>query len=229
MKRLPLFFALVLISLFLLPACHKDNGGGTQSSVGNPVDSIRNHITQTMLDSLKKFGMHIYDGKTPPIVAGIYHLDRDSCVFDNVPKTDTPLYEQGRIIDSYKYRFSKQDNATQTIRFDRKDDNGLDAASNSLGYITGSDNNFTIFSFESVTGGPSPHTEVKIISGQVSPAGIANFQSGLYLLTTQDPSHSVPVGTIRVFVDEDGVADATTVYSIKPPAQSRTYKESFLE
>lgn len=126
--------AIISICLILLTACHKDSGGGGQRNIGDNPDSIRNVITHSLIDSLRKWGMNIYDGKTPPIVAGIYDMDPDSCIFDNWQPKDNLGNRQGVIIPSYIYQFTKQDNTRMTIRFDRKlDQGGGDAASNTLG------------------------------------------------------------------------------------------------
>jgi hypothetical protein len=137
-------------------------------------------------------------------------LDRDSCIFDDLPK-DSGDNTKGIIFAPYTYRFSKQNNATQSIQVDRKDITGRDAASNSEGYISGSGNNFTIFALEKITG-LLAHTEIKIISGQLAPSGIANCQVAFYLLSKDKSYRYTPVGTTRIFVDQDGMAERITAY-----------------
>lgn len=210
MKIITPMLAVILISSSFFCACKKNNSGGGQNNNSYSPDSIRNLVSQSLIDSLKKWGMQIYDGKTPPDVAGIYHLDPDSCIFDNAPN-DSADNQKGLTISPYKYRFSKQDNSTQAILVDRKDDSGIDVASNSEGYIAGSGNNFTIFALEKVAAAVS-HTEIRIISGQVTSSGISNFQTAFYLLSKENNYHYIPIGTIRIYVDKDGMAERITEY-----------------
>lgn len=204
----------VLISL--LPSCKKSNGGNEVTNGNNFSDSIRNIVPQQIIDSLRNWGMKINDGLTPPSIAGIYLENRDSCEFDNSGGNYT-----GRIFDSYKFRFSNQDKSKLTLEMDIKDvgyssDNASDSSAT---FISGSGNRFTIFAQEKGVESGIGYTELAICSGEISAAGILNFQYSIYLKNkVGDPYNAVlmSVGSSRIFTNADGPAVPAATFSIEP-------------
>ncbi len=174
---------------------------------------INTVLTPGILDTLKSHGSVINDGLTPPSLNGIYLVDPNYCTFDN--SGDNRAYS---LFDSYKYQFYNQNNATYAIQVNYKDINGGDAGSDvSSTYISGSGTLFTIYAQTTGIEDGINYTSLQIISGQIGALGVTNFQLSDYLVSKGDDSSGVlePVGSTRIFTDEDGLSDTQTTFSIK--------------
>jgi len=172
-------------------------------------------ITPAVLNVLQTNGTVINSGLTPPNISGIYLLSPDYCSFDNSGNNLS-----GRIFDDYKYQFTNQDNNSFAINVNYKDvaAGGTDAGSDvAATYITGSGNAFTIIAQLSGTSNGIPYTSLEILSGTVTANGIANFQKSEYLESKgSDPSNLLePVGSTRIFEDQDGLSATQTTFSVK--------------
>ena len=217
-----------LLALSIFPACKKSNTGGGNSNTdkgngNNFSDSIINIVPQPVIDSLRSWGMSIYDGQQPPTLSGKYLVATDSCVFDNSGSN-----RAGRLFDQYLYTFSNENTTGSTIRVSSKalnDPNGdTETATDSTAtFIAGTGNYFTIFAQEKGTVttpyGASTYTELNIISGQLTSAGIAHLEYALYMQSKNDPLNQlIPVNTSRIFQDGDpnGLAAHTTLSSLPP-------------
>ncbi len=234
MKKIIAILCTGILCFSLIPGCKKSNAGPgtpantdstTASTTGNNFsDSIKNIVPQPIIDSLRSWGMTIYDGQQPPTLSGSYLVVTDSCVFDN-----SGYNEAGRLFDEYQYTFSAENLSKLTITLSAKaidDPNGdTDAAVDSTAtFLAGTGNSFTIFAQvkgAATTGyGTSTYTEINIVSGQIASDGIAHFQFAIYMQQKDDPSNQlIGVNTSRIFVDGDPdglarqVTNATTSFS----------------
>lgn len=206
-----------------LPACKKSGGSNNGNPGNNFSDSIRSIIPQPIIDSLRKWGLDINDGKTPPAIAGIYLLSPDSCEFDN-----SGYNTAGEIYDDYKIRFSQQDNTQLSIRVDRKDvGSDSDYASDSVAtFISGNGNYFTVFAQEKGVESGVAYTSLGIYSGQITSSGIVGFQLAHYLKSKDpDPGNVlISVGSTRIFTNAGGPAVPVGTFGIDPVMHQRSFR-----
>jgi len=147
----------------------------------------------------------IYDGVTPPNVEGAYYMDPEI------------LTGSSRSSDSYgdhylsEYqRFSNQDMKKNTINLVRVQGGGLEWMKGAGAFISGSENNFTIyFDMEGEVSGV-PVKEAIVVSGTKTAEGVQNLSWGFVLKEKGDDPYGnvVEVGTYRIFTDEDGLSEA---------------------
>jgi hypothetical protein len=172
-------------------------------------------VTPAIIASVESHGTIIYDGLTPPLINGIYLLSPDSCIFD-----DSGYNYAGTLFDDYKFQFSSQDNTASTVTFAFKDIKvGTDAGSNSTAtYISGTASSFTVFSENSAVSNGVSNVQLSIISGVLQNGYIQNLQWASYLVSKgNDPNNVLePVGSIRIFVDEDGESGTQQSFSLPP-------------
>ena len=212
--------AVAMLIILACTSCHKASTVTpvTTGALGSNYPTVLNTIvTPAQIDTLKKHGLVINDGTTPPVVNGIYYLSPDSCIYDNSSAN------AGKIFSGYQYQFLNQDNTkyTLTVNYSNAivggDDSGTDGAAT---YISGNGQYFTVFA--QVTGELSGVTykELQVLSGQLITGGVKKFQwSFLMVSKTSDPGNAavVPVGTIRIFEDGDGTSELqTTLNAINP-------------
>lgn len=221
MRQIVKAFLCVIVLFSLLQACKK-SGGGDSTTGNNFSDSIRSIISQPIIDSLRKWGLNINDGNTPPSVTGIFLLHPDSCIFDN-----SGYNTAGEIYDDYKIRFSQQNNSKLTIRVDRKDvGSDADNASDSIAtFISGNGNYFTIFAQEKGVESGIGYTSLDIYSGQITAAGIAGFQLAHYEKSKDpDPGNVlISVGSSRIFMNSGGPAQSVSTFSVDPIMQQHVF------
>ena len=153
--------------------------------------------------------MPIYDGDTPPNIEGCYVVS--TCVLDySTLWYDDPGWDT--YVDHY-VKFSNQDMVNNTVDYESAQFATYTSYDYSLdSYVSGKDNNFTVF-FNIVGDygdGVTTYKMAYAISGTISENGIINYYDGFYMQEKNDPyEYLVPVGTIRVFKDMDGLAART--------------------
>lgn len=198
-----------------LAACKKDK---KDTTLGNTYPKALNAIvTPDILQSLKTNGAVIYDGLTPPTINGIYLFQPSYCTFDN-----SGANTKGGIYDSYKMKFTNQDNTSNTISFEYLNvSQDLDSGSDeNATFVTGTDDKFTVFARVTGIAAGINITALKIVSGQKTSTGVASMQYYVYLISKgNDPDHQLePVGSTRMFVDADQVSEPQSIFSLPKPA-----------
>ncbi|MBS1496233.1 MAG: hypothetical protein JSU03_00975 [Bacteroidetes bacterium] len=189
--------AFLLINAMLLTSCKKDSAPGTPAQAFPA--PIVNIAPQSMIDSLVARGATIYSGTTPPIVNGIYLMTPDSCTYDNSPSNSA-----GSIYADYKFRFSGQDNAAFTLTVEQKAiATGVLNAAPVATYISGSGNNFSIFTLRNQSAAGIQGEIFNVFSGTLTSTGIKGLQNVLYVRSKgADPYNLLAVaGTVRVFIN----------------------------
>lgn len=199
------FNVLVLCLLLLLASCSKkksDDGSGLSQS-------IQNFVPQSVIDSMRVWGLAINEGSTPPDITGIYNVSPVLCTYDNSGGNRANTY-----FDNYRFRFHDQDNTNLTIAIDYKDLRGGDTASGVGSFIAGSGNNFTVFVDQKGISYGISYESIGFYSGIKTSSGIQNFQFAIYWKQKgPDPSNQlVPVGTSRIFKDADDFSESLITY-----------------
>lgn len=201
------YYLVFLAVLFCVLSCSKkhDNDGLSQD--------IKNFVPQAVIDSMRKWGLMIYEGKTPPTVAGIYNFSRNYCTFDNSGFNRANTY-----FSDYRLRFRDQNNSELTIALDYKALSVQDTASGVGSFIAGTDNNFTVFvDVKGVLTGVD-YKGITFFSGTKTSTGIKSLQWGYYIKEKgPDPTNLLAkAGTSRIFIDQDSFSDINANYRVAP-------------
>jgi hypothetical protein len=206
----PYFFCL-LAGILAIASCKK-GGRESPATLGNSYPAALNSvITPAILAALQSDGAVIHDGLAPPVVNGIYLLHPTYCIFDNSGQGAV-----GFVFDDYKLAFSNQNNAAATISFDFKDVGGTDAGATATGtFISGSGNNFTVFSKNTATTSGVSNVRLTIVSGMLENGYIQNLQLATYLVSKgADPNDALePAGTTRIVNDQDGISPVQSTFA----------------
>ena len=197
------FFALLLlvVSALGLASCRKTDEPGYRYNLPAGVQRI---VPADLIDTLRRKGMIIHEGVTPPALDGVFRLSPCELLTPYGPE-DT--WRRGKVIPDYKYRFYDQSADKLAIKIDNKQPAGNDASQGLGAFVAGSDQAFTIFAEVSGRTGNATYTHLAVLSGELTPQGIRNFQYAFLLKDKNDPDNDlIAVGKTRVWRDGDGLA-----------------------
>ncbi|PQA56359.1 hypothetical protein C5O19_18650 [Siphonobacter curvatus] len=186
-------------------------------------DQINTVVPKWAIDSVRRNGMILYEGKTPPSFEGFFfqaphHLTGSNLSGDKI----------GEEFQEYTYGFLNQNNQALTVDMKGKSENGLDNFIGSGAFVSGNGNHFTVFlesngkteSFGSV----ASYQAFQIFSGEITSTGVRNLQNAFILTNKDDPDRILIVsGGCRVFKDSDGFSERTAGFR-----QSRVSKSTLL-
>lgn len=202
----------ILLPIFVLSviifSCKKDKEKNPLGA-GYP-QALSKVLTPVIIDSLQSRGVTVNRGLTPPVINGIYYLSPNSCSYDNAWTKSA-----GKFFSPYKLQFSNQNNGT-SIAYAYKSVSGNDTGGDANAFITGSGDAFTVYaqipgSVDSV----STYTNLVVISGTVKNGIINNLKQAQYLSSKNDRyNRVVPVGTMRIYADNDGTTGGLSTFSI---------------
>jgi len=102
---------------------------------------ISDIIPVSYLNELKRLGIPIYEGTTPPVVNGAYYISPLICAATNIPNDQ---YGPGSIFSDAIIRFSNQNNNTYDIDIETKHD-GTSYSNSIETAITGFGRYFTVY------------------------------------------------------------------------------------
>ena len=194
--------------------------------------SIQNIVPPALLDTLKKKGMTIHEGQVPPNLEGIFHESPNVLMSQAFPGD----YPVGELFADYHYRFYGQNTKTGAINLDYKslpEEDSLDFTVGKGAYVAGAGNFFTLFAESKGESYRIPYSSLTVISGEITPQGIRNFQLGFIMKSKDGDLDNVQilgVGQGRVFKDEDGITERIGQYrlAVLPSGKSLSTKHSIV-
>lgn len=206
MNKILLFLTLASLIIF---SCKKDKENNPLGD-GYP-QALNKVITPVIIDSLHKRGVTVNSGLTPPVINGIYYLIPNYCTYDNA-------WTKGAGITyiPYKLQFSNQNNGNTSIVYAYKSISGTDTGGDANAFITGSGDAFTVYAqIPGSVDSLSTYTDLVVISGTIKNGIIGHLQQAKYLTSKNDRyNRVVPVGTMRIYVDNDGTTGGLSTFSI---------------
>jgi len=223
MKKLNLFFIAAAVVVLAASSCGKGEkvAPKTDPKLGSNYPEVLNTIvTPAMIDTLKSHGLVINSGTTPPTVNGVFLQAPNVCIYDNVSPN------AGRIFTNYEYQFLNQDNSKYTLTVNYSNaivgagDSGTDGAAT---YIAGNGNLFTVFAEVTGTLNGVTYKELQVLTGEVQPAGLKNFQWAFLMVSkSEDPGDKkvAKVGTIRIFDDQDKFSEKQGTFTTSSIGQN---------
>lgn len=211
MKHYPLI-TILFCFLALTISCKKESNANDEEGLSQ---AIKNFVPQSVIDSMRKWGLKVNEGRRPPLIEGIYNVSPNICQFDNSGYNRT-----GNTFADYRFRFRAQNNEKLTISLDYKALNAADSAIGVGSFIAGSDDDFTVFVNASGVQEGISYKQIGFYSGTKTQNGIMNLQHGFYFTEKgPDPNNKlVKVGTSRIFHDSDNSSEPNVFFR---PATAR--------
>ena len=181
---------------------------GNQLIANGLTADINNLVPQSIIDEMKRLGMPINTGVTPPTLNGVYNVAPFILVNSNIVND----YAIGTLFQDMHIQFSQQDNSRLTLRVDYVNlwagivySSGYGVAS----FIVGSGKTFTVFVkvLDTRTSGETADL-VYVLSGSVEANSISNFYFANFMLDNHGyTSVYMKNGEGRVIYDSDGVSE----------------------
>jgi hypothetical protein len=196
---------LLLLFMLSMSSCKKKADDPT-TGFSEQINTI---APKAIIDTLRKNGMIIHEGRVPPTFEGIYLFDNNILVSSSLTSDD-----YGDRYASYKYRFYAQDNQALTIKLDYKAIGVFDEAQGKGAFVSGNGSRFTAFVQVKGSTHGVEYEALDVYSGEVTATGIRQLQKS-FVMTKKgsDPSEKlVPVGTYRIFRDDDGFSTLANSY-----------------
>ena len=165
-------------------------------------------IPENLRDQIQAF-MPIYTGVTPPNVEGVFYINPTIVVYCS--DYGNGGYAPGEEKNSIKVRFTNQTTRLNTIEIEQDEEN-VGTSGKQTVYISGKDNNFTVYyCYESVNKGVTA-TLAAVISGTKTAAGIKDCYYAMSLIDKTDDQSMVFMtkNAYRIFKDGDGLSEYTT-------------------
>lgn len=218
MKNIQKLAVLLLLCPLVMAACKKNKSDDTPAGPLGPnyPQALNNIVTPAIIDSLKKDGMVINAGLTPPAINGIFLFSPTYCIFDNSGDN-----RKGDYFDTYKLQFQNQNTTQYTVSFSYKDVNSNlnSAADNNATYISGQNNLFTVFAQSKGVERNINYTSLDVVSGQAQNGSMKNMVWSHYMVSKEGDAGNtilVRVGSTRIFNDQDGTSDSQTTFDAMP-------------
>lgn len=214
MKKL--VFALFALSVLIVSCSKKDDASAQQKKIDNI-------IPEKYLDTLKKLGITIYTGTTPPNVEGIYSISPVKSLASNVPG-DVP---GSTFFANAKVKFYEQNNTDFDIKVLGRSILNINDSSLSTA-ISGSGNNFSVYGKLRTYSGANTAVFGVVISGELDGTSIKNFVWGLINIDdSQDPGHAfIKEGQARLQYDIDYTSASTPSLRLSSTQSDKTLKFS---
>lgn len=205
MKKL--FTAAAIVMLFVT-ACKKDQAGPSDEEI--LTDKIEDIIPAQYLDTLKKLGLTINLGTTPPDVQGIYDFKPLKLEKSNRPSDAANMFFANAKVKLYNQ--STTDFGIQLLgkNFIAANDTSLVTA------ISGSGNNFTIYGKVKAVRLNSTQYAIfaLIISGTKEGNSLKNIKYGLINIDNSmaESGYFIEQGQGRIIYDTDFISETNTVF-----------------
>ncbi len=172
-------------------------------------DGLSNNIhlllSDENLDALDNLGFPVYEGYNPPNFENIYIASPLA-----LKSTTISNDEIGKIYGDLRIQFYNQSNTNLTVSVKR-----LQGGSEGIGngsFISGTDNEFSVFTKLHSTSSDSESLLLIACSGRLSDDGISNFHYALLMVDDYGDPNDVLIenNTGRLFYDEDRFSEVIT-------------------
>lgn len=188
----------------------------------NETTTINDVVPPTIQDKMKPY-ITVHNGKTPPNIEGVYYIDPMSTVFCEDYK-DGHGYAPGDIVNSIYLRFTKQDNSKLSVEYEAKNANSTDTSTGTGAFISGSNNDFTVYLNTTGISDGITYKTALVISGTKTTSGISGLRYAFVMVEKgADPNSTMmKTGFFRVFDDKDGLAVNSTWTDTKAFIQDKS-------
>ena len=207
MKRTIYALYTVVCALFVMVSCSKSDSEEKQVKTSNfdiPTEA-KAIIPEEFIGKMAAKGMTINEGTNPPNIEGIFATGILKMIYTSLNYDPFPI---GKEIESYRFKFYEQRGTKIKTDYINEDILANDQATGRGTIISGNGNKFTAYLDMDITDVEIKTRDVSVLSGEITPEGIKNFQYAfLKMEKTGDFSERmVPVGTIRIWISKDKLA-----------------------
>lgn len=207
MKRIIYTFCVAIGALLAISCSKSENSVEKQvkTSGFNIPAEAKAIIPEELIGKIAANGMTINEGTNPPNIEGIFATGILKMIYTSLNYDTFPI---GKEIESYRFRFYEQRGTKIKTDYINEDILANDQATGRGTIISGNGNKFTAYLDMNITDIEIKTRDVSVLSGEITPEGIKNFQYGfLKMEKTGDFSkRMVPVGTIRIWISKDKLA-----------------------
>ena len=207
MKRIIYTFCVAIGTLLAISCSKSENSVEKQvkTSGFNIPAEAKAIIPEEFIGKMAANGMTINEGTNPPNIQGIFATGILKMIYTSLNYDTFPI---GKEIESYRFKFYEQRGTKIKTDYINEDILTNDQATGRGTIISGNGNKFTAYLDMDITDIEIKTRDVSVLSGEITPEGIKNFQYGfLKMEKTGDFSkRMVPVGTIRIWISKDKLA-----------------------
>jgi hypothetical protein len=199
MKTTNLLLVTIALTSILWISCKKDDDNEDGLS-----EEIHNIVPDAIIDKMKDNGMPIHEGKNPPSIENIYHLNPCILVSSTVSDKEDTV---GREFADGRIKLYEQDNETLTIKVIERY-----GSSSGIGYgsfLSGSGNKFSVFAKSMNYDEGDSCSTIIVYSGTNTMQGIRDLYYCIYMVNNYDNPHEqwIEEGTGRILKDGDGMSE----------------------
>ena len=203
MKRVMYALSAGVFALIALVSCTKsDSNEPKRFDIPAEAKAI---IPEEYIAKMNANGMTINEGTNPPNIEGIFATGILEMIYTSL---ENDSYSVGKEIDSYRFKFYEQKGTKVRTDYINESITANDQARGRGTIISGNGNKFTAYLDMDITDLEIKTRDVSVLSGEITPQGIKDFQYGfLKIEKTGDTSNRmVPEGTIRIWVSQSKLA-----------------------
>ena len=201
MKRIIYTFCVAIGTLLAISCSKSENSVEKQvkTSGFNIPAEAKAIIPEEFIGKMAANGMTINEGTNPPNIQGIFATGILKMIYTSLNYDTFPI---GKEIESYRFKFYEQRGTKIKTDYINEDILANDQATGRGTIISGNGNKFTAYLDMDITDIEIKTRDVSVLSGEITPEGIKNFQYAfLKMEKTGDFSERmVPVGTIRIWI-----------------------------
>jgi hypothetical protein len=172
-------------------------------------EEAKNIIAEKYIAIMADNGMTINEGKNPPDIQGIFATDSLELFYTSL-KNDLAI---GYKVPSYRYKFYGQDGIQVKTDYIQEAPSSDDNATGKGTALSGSGNKFTAYIEQKGSAKGATYRQATVLSGEITPQGIKDFQWGFCILEKEDPDNKLmQVGGVRIWKDKGKLAKKKTKF-----------------
>ncbi|WP_424651844.1 hypothetical protein [Capnocytophaga gingivalis] len=202
MRRLVYAFCAAVCALFVMVSCSKsDKNEPKRFDIPSEAKAI---ISEDFIAKMAANGMTINEGTNPPNIEGIFATGVLKMIYTSLEK-DFPI---GVEIESYRFKFYDQVGTKVKTDYVNEAFINEEQATGRGTIISGNGNKFTAYLDMNIIDSGIKTRDVSVLSGEITPNGIKNFQYGFLKIEKIGDTRNklVPEGTIRIWVSKNKLA-----------------------
>ena len=203
MKRIIYTFCVAIGTLLAISCSKSENSVEKQvkTSGFNIPAEAKAIIPEEFIGKMAANGMTINEGTNPPNIQGIFATGILKMIYTSLNYDTFPI---GKEIESYRFKFYEQRGTKIKTDYINEDILANDQATGRGTIISGNGNKFTAYLDMDITDIEIKTRDVSVLSGEITPEGIKNFQYAFLKMdkTVDFSERLVPVGTIWISKDK---------------------------